>query len=385
METLSRIEKQEGLNEVVINKVHNMIELNAASVTAVLQRLIYEGKIAKDYLAPIGRNLRSTNRNPEITFSANGHVQMNMQNGTYSLNNNAVSQLGEKLNIPPKFLRNLAEGDEWKRRLCATTLNEFSYWTESKRFMFRIVGDEVRGVLSDSYRRLNAITIISAFIEEVSSQNAKVVNAYMNDTKVWCETLLPTPIQVPTKNNGIVVIFAGARFSTSDYGDGSVDMRSFLLNGACLNGMVRETVMKQIHLGSKLPDNIALSDETYRLDTATTASAVKDLTKNLYSADTIRTKTFEIQTASEMEVDLTHELNGLVKKGSLLKNEGKEVETLLMNNNPNDGVSGAATLWKLTQGINAYGRNLELQDDPKRARELQELSGELMNRVKKIN
>lgn len=75
----------------------------------------------------------------------------------------------------------------------------------------------------------------------------------MNDTKVWCETILPTPIEIPTRKNGTVIIFAGARFSTSDYGNGSVDMRSFLLNGACLNGMVRESVMRQVHLGHDCP------------------------------------------------------------------------------------------------------------------------------------
>ena len=67
-------------------------------------------------------------------------------------------------------------------------------------------------------------------------------------------------------------------------------MRSFLLNGACLNGMVRESVMRQIHLGGRLPDTLALSQRTYELDTKTTVSAVKDLTKGLYSKDTIMQK-----------------------------------------------------------------------------------------------
>ena len=49
------------------------------------------------------------------------------------------------------------------------------------------------------------------------------------------------------------MIYMGARFSTSDYGDGAVDMRAYLLNGVCLNGMVRESLMKQVHLGSRLP------------------------------------------------------------------------------------------------------------------------------------
>ena len=59
-------------------------------------------------------------------------------------------------------------------------------------------------------------------------------------------------------------------------------------------------------------------------------------------------------------------------------NEGREVEKLLMNNNPDDGVTGGATLWKLTQGITAFAR----EQQPERCRELHEISGQLMNRVK---
>ena len=170
----------------------------------------------------------------------------------------------------------------------------------------------------------------------------------------------------------------GARFSTSDYGDGAVDMRTFMLNGACLNGMVRESVMKQVHLGAKLPDNLALSDQTYALDTATTVSAVRDLTRGLYSRDNIMKKALEIQGASEVEVDLEKELKKLQSNGSILKAEQQAVEKLLMNNNPDDGVQGAATLWKLTQAITAHAREVS----PERARELHEISGNLLGRVK---
>lgn len=45
---------QKGLNEVVMNKVHRMIDGKAAGVKATMERLINEGKIAQDYIAPIG-------------------------------------------------------------------------------------------------------------------------------------------------------------------------------------------------------------------------------------------------------------------------------------------------------------------------------------------
>ncbi len=370
--------QQQGLNQVVINKVQRMIEGKQPGVNAAITRLLEEGRIAQDFIAPIGANLKKNDRRPIISFSADAYVRMSMPEGNFNLHGNAISQISEKMGVPAKYLRELAMGDEWQKQLCATILNEHSGWTQRTRVLVRAVGMEVRGVLSDSYRRLNSVEIITAFIQEASVQGAVMSDAYMNDTKVWCETILPTPIEIPTRKNGMVTIFAGARFSTSDYGNGSVDMRSFLLNGACLNGMVRESVMRQVHLGSRLPDSIALSQKTYELDTKTTVSAIKDLTKGLYSRETIMDKAIEIQGASEIDVDFDKELKSLVQKGALLKNEGREVEKLLMNNNPDDGVIGGATLWKLTQGITAFAR----EQEPERSRELHEISGQLMNRVK---
>ncbi len=117
-------------------------------------------------------------------------------------------------------------------------------------------------------------------------------------------------------------------------------MRAFLLNGICLNGMVRESVWKQIHLGVKLPGNLRLSDRTYELDTQATVSAVGDLARQLYSHETIRKKAIEIQRASETDVDFTTELQRLVKNNRLLKNESEQVKQLLMQNRPEDGLQG---------------------------------------------
>lgn len=369
---------QEGLNEVVMNKVQRMIDGKAVGVQATMERLINEGKIAQDYIAPLGVELKRNDHTPVITFNGDEGLKMNMPDGQFSLHANAIGQLADRMGIPQRYLRTLAGGAEWQIALAATMLNEHSGWTQRSRVLVRTVGTQVRGVLSDSYRRLNSVEILTAFVQEAAQQGAVISDAYMNDTKVWAETILPQPLVIPTAKNGDVIIFAGARFSTSDYGDGAVDMRSFLLNGACLNGMVRESVIKQVHLGSKLPDNLRLSQETYELDTKTTVSAVRDLTSGLFSRDTLMQKAYEIQGASEMEVDLDRELNNLTKNGHLLKQEGQEVQKILMRNDPEDGVQGAATLWKLTQAITAHARELT----PERSRELHEISGSLMNRVK---
>lgn len=370
---------QQGLNEVVMNKVQKMIDGKAVGVQATMERLVNEGKIAQDYIAPIGVNLKLNDHSPVITFDGEGNsLSMSMPDGEFTLHDNAIGQLADRMAIPQRYLRTLAGGEAWARQLAATVLNEHSGWTQRSRVLVRTVGQQVRGVLSDSYRRLNSVEILTAFVQEAAGQGAVISDAYMNDTKVWAETILPQPLVIPTAKNGDVIIFAGARFSTSDYGDGAVDMRAFLLNGACLNGMVRESVMKQVHLGSKLPDNLAISQRTYELDTQTTVSAVRDLTKGLFSREAIERKAYEIQGASEIDVDFENEITKLTKSGALLKQEGKEVEKLLMKNGPEDGVQGGATLWKLTQAITAHARELS----PERSRELHEISGALMNRVK---
>lgn len=370
---------QQGLNEVVMNKVQRMIEGKAVGVQQTMERLVNEGRIAQDFIAPLGVNLKRNDHSPVITFNGEGdQLMLNMPEGEFSLHNNAVGQLADRMGVPTRYLKQLAAGEPWQRSLAAQILNQHSDWTQRNRVLIRAVGMQVRGVLSDSYRRLNSVQILTAFVEAAAGQGAVVSDAYMNDTKVWAETILPEPIVIPTAKNGDVVIFAGARFSTSDYGDGAVDMRAFMLNGACLNGMVRESVMKQVHLGGRLPDNLSLSQHTYELDTRTTVSAVRDLTNGLFSADNIREKAYEIQGASEMEVDLEREIKKLTKDGGLLKAEGQEVEKLLMKNDPEDGVQGASTLWKLTQAITAHARTLT----PERSRELHEISGHLLDRVK---
>lgn len=372
------VSNQQALNDVVINKVHALINRRADAINGHYSDMVAEGQAMQDYIAPIGVVNKGKTELPIVRFAANGTVKMVLPQGEFGMHDNAVSQLGEKMAIPAKYLRSLAAGGEWERQLAATILNEHSGWTNRSRVLVRTVGNQVRGVLSDSYRRLNSLDIASAFVNEVQTQGGCIVDAHKTDTKIWFETILPQPISIPTQKNGVVILFAGARFSTSDFGNGSVDLRSFVMNGVCTNGMVRESVMKQVHLGGKLPDNLLLSNETYRLDTATTVSAVRDITRGLFSKETLLQKAIEIQGASEIDVDFHKELTALYGRAALLKDEVKGVEKLLMDNNPNDGLQGAPTLWKLTQGITALARELQ----PDRARELHELSGQLLNRVK---
>lgn len=129
MPAAASVQKQQGLNQVVINKVQRMIESRQGGVMDTINRLLSEGRIAQDFIAPIGVSQRSKER-PVISFKAEGRVQMAMPEGNFNLHGNAISQISEKMGIPAKYLRELSAGDVWQKQLCATILNEHSGWPE---------------------------------------------------------------------------------------------------------------------------------------------------------------------------------------------------------------------------------------------------------------
>jgi hypothetical protein len=260
-------------------------------------------------------------------------------------------------------------------------MNTHNGWTDRNKVLVRAVGSEVRAFLSDQYRRLDSKLIFTSHIEEVFNNGGQLADGFMDETRVMVESLIPAPIPFETKLNGVVSLVFGSRLVTSDYGDGALDLRSFVLQGVCLNGMVRESVLRAVHLGAKLPDNLALSQHTFDLDSQTTASAIKDLTKNLFSANVIRARLEEIKAASEITVDPVKELKALFSSAKLLKGEADEIGKILMMNNPNDGVQGESTLWKLTQGISAFANREDVTE--RRRMELEEIAGDVFNKINK--
>lgn len=374
-----------SMQEVVENKIKAKLDRGYSNVQTATKRMMDEGKIARDFIFEVGTERKGIETAINFRPDESGRVTANfrMPTGTedFFVNPHAIRQVAEKLKIPMAYLTSLLYGSqEWQKTLGYEIMNTHNEWTDRNKVLVRAVGSEVRAFLSDQYRRLNSEMIFGTHIDEIYKNGGQLSDGWMDDTRVMVESLLPIPIQVQTQLNGVIFLAFGTKMVTSDYGDGTLDLRSFVLQGVCLNGMVRESVLRSVHLGAKLPDNLALSQETYRLDSMTTASAIRDLTKNLYSSDVVKTRMLEIKAASDLVMDPVRELKQLQGLGKLLKGETDEIGQILMRNNPEDGVQGESTLWKLTQGITSYANR---EDVPERRRmELQEIAGGLFDKIK---
>jgi hypothetical protein len=368
------IEVTDSYAEVLQNKITKEINSRREKRSHFFGRIENEGNLMKDFIAPLGLG-------GNVSFYSNGTLKANVmpanksQNSElYSLHPHAIRQAGEKLGIPTGYIHDLGTAsDKWKRDLAAQMLNEHTLHSARKRVLLRSVDGQIRGVLSDSYRRLNTPSIYGQFIQAVHSAGAMLYDAYSTDTKSWIEAILPELVPVQTKNNGTVYLAFGSRISSSDFGDGALELRSFVMQAICLNGMVSQTALKQIHLGSKIPDDMQVSEKTYKLDTETQASLVNDFVGQMFNKNVIVEKGQQIQLASETMVDFDKEIKKLPAMG-MLKNEVKDVQSVLLANNPDDGIAGGSSLWKLAQAISAVGRNGE----ESRKRDIDEIAGRLV-------
>jgi hypothetical protein len=368
METLldKRDEKQ-----ILQEKINGVLGNAEVRVKPVIDKIEKEYKESKDFLAPLGKD-------GLLKFHSNGSLKMQSGEESLRLHSHAVGQAGERLGIPTGYIKKLATGPQWQRDLAADILNEHAEYTDRKKVLVRAVGDEVRGILSDQYRRLDTFSIYSNFFNECHKKGAQIVSAHIDATRTYCETIYPEVIAIPTEKNGTVHMVFGLRISNSDFGDGALQLQSYSMQVVCLNGMTRNNMLRQVHLGRRLPDDLSLSEETYRLDTQTQASLIGDLVKASFDIDNIEKQARTIQLASERVVDITKELNGL-KSGGLYKNEIEKIESKLMANRPEDGVQGEGTLWKLSQAVTAVARDHESK---RRQREIEDISGKLFDRLK---
>ncbi len=160
---------------------------------------------------------------------------------------------------------------------------------------------------------------------------------------------------------------------SSDFGAGPLELSFELLRVVCVNGLIGKSALRQVHLGRKLPDELGLSESTYRLDSETQASAICDITVNLLSVRHIKAQIDLMRRSSSVVIDPQEEVQGLVRAKRISRIQGEEVERVLMRGNDSEIPTGSATYWKLAQAISWVAKGHEDQQN-----DLEKLAGTLV-------
>lgn len=288
-----------------------------------------------------------------------------------TLHNHALGQIAEKAGIPEKYLRELSNGEEpWQQALAAHALNEhFRTGQPDDRYLVRSVGGQVRGFLSDKFRRLDSRPLVEAFAESCADVGAIPCEGTATDTRVVLKAFLPMVFE-PVENE---VLCLGIEWGNSDFGAARHTVRAMIWRLWCTNFATLEDTLAQVHLGGKLSDNIEFSQRTYELDTAASVSALRDVVKGLLGPAKVNALLDTIKAADEKKVEWKNVKSSLQKR--LLKGELKAVEDAYQSEDVVNLPPGQ-TAWRASNALSWFAKRVE---DPDRRLEIERIAGEIVN------
>ena len=278
----------------------------------------------------------------------------------------ALGQLAEKASVPAPYLRELSKGEPWKTELAAEILTRHYNHAAEMRVLVRSVKGQLRGWLSDRFRRLDCRPLAEALATEAQNVGAIPVDGTATETRVALKVIMPEIIE-PVPGEFLVY---GGEWSNSDYGNGTNSFRAFALRVACLNGMTRENLLRQVHLGGRLEENIAFSDRTYQLDTEASVSALRDIVRGALGPAGRESLTEKIRAANEKEMTKS-QLVSAVK--TLPKAQQKSIVDAFESEDVINLPAGK-TAWRGSNAISWIARHTE---DAEARLDLERLAGSL--------
>ena len=351
---------------------------NVASASAtILQKKIDEGR---GKARRVFEHVHSTVPKDAIVgslamnFTAGEGTPLLMQWGsdskTHEIHRNALGQIADRAGIPAKFLGELASGEGWQTELAAHTLNKHFRNLTPSRNLVRSVGSnqEVRGFLSDKYKRLENRSLLETFIEATQEAGALPLDGTASATRTSLKAILPHVFEpIPGEALGI-----GIEQFNSDFGCGKYGIRGFIYRLVCLNGATTEDVLAQVHLGGRIDDAMEFSERTYQLDTELQVSATQDVVRAVLGAEKVTLMLETIKSAAEKSIDW-RKVSGRLAK-TLLKNEYKLVHDAFESEDVINLPAGKS-VWRVSNAISWIAGHTENED---RKLELERLAGAVL-------
>lgn len=266
---------KDSVEQLAKHKLEEVVEAGRQKAEYVLNRVMTQ--VPQDVIV--------TPRALKFGFEAADKRVYAGVNVTRRLHPHALRQMASQVKIPIDYLEMLRCSDnEWEHELLLENLRErFSHEDDGKRNLVRLVNKEVRGFLSNTYKRLDSGPLVDAFVMEATKAGAVPCEGFVTDLRFNLRVVIPKVMElVPGEH-----VVMGAEWSNSDFGSGAHNVRIFMMRLLCTNGMIGQDALRNIHLGKKLTEDIEYSEKTYKLDTATTVSALRDTMRAVFSKEAI--------------------------------------------------------------------------------------------------
>lgn len=341
------------------SRLQKAIDDGRASGARVITRVMND--IPSDEISPAGEG--------RLTM-VDGSVHYVTRSGSSPLTGHAFGQLSERLGarqLRDYFDKGREEGQEWRIALGETIAREHAAHTDS-RFLVRKVGGEIRGVLSDSFKRYDSRPLLDAFIGAARNLGAIPIGGHVTETKADLRVILPTIFE-PTEGECVVY---GLSWQNSDFGAASYGLSFFTMRLVCLNGMVAERMLRKTHLGSRLEEGMLYSASTIDHDTKALIGVTSDSVKNFLAPAKLEERSEHIRALASREVNIDSALRGVSK--SLTKAELEAVKNAYEGPDKLNMPEGN-NAWRFANALSWVANTPDMSED--RRIELQEIAGKV--------
>jgi hypothetical protein len=287
-----------------LTKLQEIVDAGTARASAGIAALEREYQVRRD------RRVQASSVDVEVV---DGKVRLLVGGESLGLTDHARGQLLDRALIPARFAETLLDRD--LGALLRTNIRELLP-KANESVLVRDVDATVKGVLSSSYRRMDASPLFDGFLRACMAAGLVPHQGSITDTRAFLSFIWPEVVDL----GGGEYVVLGLELRASDYGRGALEMALVVIRLLCLNGMVGSGLLKKIHLGKRFDGEfdaggvIELSTRTVSLDLATLKSAVADAVKGARRFRETLTKMLQEKVA-DTKLDLAVALAGLRKKG----------------------------------------------------------------------
>lgn len=332
------------------------------SLSALAAELERQQSTKKDYVADT--------RRLKMEPVDKGKVILQGVNGGMTLRQVAHQQLAGTLGIPkPYYDRMLAEAPD----LLSFNVNRWLEKQPAKK-LIRTLDNEVRAILSDSYRPLDNLDLAEAVLPKLIDLQANVVSGEVTENRFYLKC-------VTDRISGEVKVGdrlqAGVVISNSEVGQGSLRVEAMDYRLVCTNGMIRETAVRKAHLGRGARGQDAIEDareyfrtQTRQADDRAFFLKVQDATAAMFDQARFNKRIEQYKTVSERSIDAdpVQVVEVVAKKYGFNDGERSSILQHLIR-------GGDMSQWGLANAVTRAAADVEFYD---RATELESLGGDVV-------
>lgn len=268
------------------------------------------------------------------------------------------AHLWARTQIPSNYANKLLQLEEYN--LLHKNLTTMTKRQSADGILFRRVGNIAKGILSPSYRRMDASPIFESFVQTAINNKFVPYKGRNTNYRYQIQFIYPEIFQ-PAPSEYVVY---GISMTTGDYGGQALELELLALRISCTNLSVGYDMFRKVHLGKRFnlgegEDIVTLSDTTHQLDSQTVASAVADVTKSAIVQ--IEHVNKVVKSAVSKEVDIQAAITELRRKG-MSKEIADRVKLTYETPAPVELLPQQNGLWRLSNAISLVAQGIEEAD-----------------------